>query len=271
MKFNKIRLIGLATIDLPIEGALPSDPYILKSADGLGPPEVDVTIADTLEGDGVYQGRRPQSREPVIRIGLNPDHGANQTASEMRSSLYGMLTPDASDIVKMEVIYNDSVVATTEGYIKKIEPAIFSQTPEVQITMACLRPYLEAPSVLYVTPGGTKAAPEILNTGNARTGFHMEVVFNAAVSNWKITDAAGNFLEFDYDFQAGDILAFDTRPGLRGIWVTRNLVTTKIIYSLNSGSKWLMLYGGNNVFSTSDQSFDWNAGETYFLPKYWGV
>ncbi len=38
MKFNKIRLLGVTNVDLPIVGADPSGPYVLKSADGLGPP-----------------------------------------------------------------------------------------------------------------------------------------------------------------------------------------------------------------------------------------
>lgn len=269
MKFTKVRLIGLYTTELPIEGALPSDPYILKAADGFGPPEIEVMLAKTVVGDPIYQGSKPQDREPVLRIGLNPDHGAGQTASEMRTTLYGLLTPGPTGSITMELVDGDTVVATTPGYAKRLEIAPFSETPEVQLTMACIRPYLDAPNVLYVTPGGSQSAPELTNAGTAPTGFRMEVIFTQALSQWSLTDALGKKMEFNYDFLANDKLAFDTNPGSRGVWLTRDLLTESILSSLMSGSSWLNLHGGVNVFAASSPAFNW--GDVYFRPKYWGV
>ncbi len=66
MDITKIRIIGLSTVDLPIIGALPSDSYILKAADGLGPPESDVSIASSLEQWGRLSGTSDsQSRNCV--------------------------------------------------------------------------------------------------------------------------------------------------------------------------------------------------------------
>ena len=270
MKFTKVRLTGLNAIDLPIEGALPSDPYILQSADGLGPPEVDVSIAATLNTGGVYQGRRPQNRFPVFLIGLNPDYSIGQTASEMRSSLYGMLTPGYDDTVRIDLIDVDTVVATTVGYVSKIEITPFSKDPQVQVSMECLQPYLEAPNLLYIIPGGSKAAPEIQNEGTASTGFHMELTFNSGASSWVLTDTrTGKKMEFIYDFIAGDKLTFDTRPGSRSVSLTRDLATSSIIYTLTALSSWHMLYGGLNMFSTNFADFEW--GDVYYQPKYWGI
>lgn len=269
MKFTKIRLVGLYTTELAKENALPSDPYILKGADGLGPPEIDVMLAETVVGDPIYQGSKPQNREPVIRIGLNPDHGVGQTAAEMRTSLYGLLTPGPTGSITMELVDGDTVVATTPGYAKRLEIAPFSDTPEVQLTMACIRPYLDAPNVLYVTPGGSQSAPELINAGTAPTGFRMEVLLNEAMPGWSIFDAVGKKMEFDYDFVANDKLAFDTRPGSRGVWLTRDLLTSSILHALVSGSSWLNLHGGVNRFTTSSPAFEW--GDVYFRPQYWGV
>lgn len=169
----------------------------------------------------------------------------------------------------MELVDVDTVVATTPGYARRLEIVPFSETPEVQLTMACIRAYLDAPNVLYVTPGGSLSAPVIENTGSARTGFHMEVIFNQATSSWSITDALGRTMTFEYDFLAGDKLAFDTRPGHRGVWLTRDLATSSLLNSLALGSSWPDLYGGVNTFSTSSPSFSW--GDVYFQPKYWGI
>lgn len=268
MRFTKIRLAGLTSIDLPISGAMPSDRYILKEVDGLGPPEVDVSIADTLNAGGVYQGRRPQNREIVLKIGLNPDYSSGQTASDMRTYFYGMLTPGSTDEVGVFVLNDANVVACTTGYVKKLEISPFSKDPEVQITIACVWPYLQAPMVLYVDPSG-KSTPEIENSGTAPSGFHMEVIFTQPASSWVLTDATGKKMEFVYDFLVDDKLSFDTRPGYRSINLERNLITSNILYSLSANSEWVMLYGGLNTFVSSSSDFNW--GDVYYTPQYWGI
>lgn len=263
MDWTKIRLNGLSTVDLPIVDALPSDPYILKSADGLGPPVVDVSIVE-----GYYQGRRPQNREIVLLVGLNPDYTVGQKVSDLRTSLYGMLTPGYTDNVMVEIMDIDGVLVQTVGYVSKLEIAPFSKDPAVQITIPCLEKYLQAPSVIYVVPEG-KNNPEITNAGTAPAGFRMEVVFSASMDSWVLSDLTGKKMQFDYGFQSGDTLIFDTTPGARGIWVLRSGITSNILYSLSKDSVWYTLYGGLNTFATSSQAFDW--GDVYYRPQYWGV
>jgi hypothetical protein len=269
MKFTKIRVNGLTAVDLPIVNALPSDVYILKNVDGLGPPEVDVSIADTLNAGGYYQGRRPQSRQIVMKIGLNPDFSAGQTASDLRASLYGMLTPGAADNLTIQIMDGAVVLVQTQGYVAKMEINPFSKDPEVQVTIDCVGWYLEAPNLLYVAPA-SKAVPAILTgPGAAPSGIHLEVIFTTNLSSWTLTNAAGKKMLVTYAFLTNDKLAIDTRPGARGIWLTRGGVTTNIIYALSTDSTWLMLHGGNNEFTTSSASFNW--GDVYYLPQYWGI
>lgn len=268
MKFTKIRLIGLSTIDLPVADAESTDRYILKSAEGLGPPEIDVSIATTLHAGGVYQGRRPQQREPVLQIGLNPDYRTGQTASDLRNSLYGMLTPGHVDAVILQIMDGVDVVAHTKGYVKTLEIVPFAKDPEVQLVLSCLTPYFEAPEIIFVSPGDA-AQPSIENVGTAPTGFYMEVNFTGPVSGWSLVDPAGKEMEFLYDFVVNDKLAVDTRPGSRGVWLTRDLVISNLIFALTANSIWPQLYGGDNIFSTSSQGFEW--GEVYYYPQYWGI
>ena len=268
MYFTKIRLNGLSVIDFPIVGALPSDPYILKNVDGLGPPEVDVALAKTLNAGAVYQGRRPQTREPVLLIGLNPDFTVGQTVSDLRVNLYGMLTPGYVDRIKLDIMDEDAVLASTTGYLKKFEIVPFSKDPEVQLTIACLDQYLIAPDELYLTPD--KLAPTIDNIGTAPAGFYMEAIFTAPQTEWALFDPNGyTEMRIVYSFLTGDKLIIDTRPGRRGIWVDRGGVKTNIIWALTVQSVWYMLHGGENIFNTTSQTFDW--GDVFFLPQYWGV
>ena len=273
MKMTKIKLIGLSAIDLPIVGALPSDNYILKSAEGLGPPEIDVLISDTINAGGYYQGRRPHNRELVFMVGINPDYKIGQTAADLRTTFYGLLTPGYSSSVLVEIIDGANTVATITGYVKKLEINPFSKDPEVQITIACLQPYFQDKNLLYIVP--TVATDvRITNLGTAPAGFHMELIFTANVTNWKIENAAGVLgpgqkMDFVYNFLIGDKLTIDTRPGFRGVWLTRGGLTTNIIYTLSSSSIWYMLHGGVNIFTASSLAFTW--GDVYYLPQYWGI
>jgi Phage tail protein len=268
MYFTKIRLNGLSVIDLPLVDALPSDIYILKNAAGLGPPEVDVSIVNTLNAGGFYQGRRPQPREVVLHVGLNPNYGIDQSASDLRQLLYGMLTPGVTDSVKIELMDKEESLVYTTGYVKKLEIAPFSPTPEVQITFGCLEQYLLAPVPLYLDMTTTDTFT-ITNVGTAPAGFHMEVIFTATLTHWALFDRAGQKMDIIYNFVSGDRLILDTRPGFREIKIVKSGVPTNIIYGLTSDSVWHMLHGGDNIFTTSSPSFTW--GDVFYLPQYWGI
>ncbi len=268
MDVTKIRLNGLVTIDFPIVVASPSDVYILKAAEGLGPPGVDVSIANSVIQGGVYQGRRPQNREIVMRVGLNPNYALNQTPAELRSTLYGMLTPDASDAVLVRLLNGETVIGMTSGYVSKIEIATFTKEPEVQITIQCVKPYFAGPDLITVVPT-TKDLFIIPNEGNAPAGFDVEVTFNSARSTWSLLGFANEKMQFDYAFVNGDVLKFNTRPGWRSIEVVRNGVTTNIIHSLSFDSVWIMLRGGDNTFETDMQVFSW--GFVSYTPQFWGL
>ena len=269
MKFTKVRLNGLTVVDLPIEGALPSDKYILKGIDGAGPPDLDVALGDTLYGDAVFQGRQAQGRELVGLVGLNPDYGSSETAADLRANLYGMITPGYGESIVVQFMNVDTVVAETTGYVKRLEINPFNKDPEVQLTIACVERQLVAPDVIFLEPAD-KLHPEILNEGTAPAGFHMEVIFTSAQASWVLQDVLGMYeMDIVYDFEVGDMLEIDTRPGHRGIWVTHSAVRKNIIWALTAGSIWFMLHGGNNVFNASSNAYTW--GDVYYQPRFWGI
>ena len=268
MRFTKLRYNGLTVVDFPIIGAKPQDVYICKSVDGLGPPEIDVAIEDTLNAGGYYQGRHPQNRQIVLLVGLNPNYTAGEVPADLRTSLYGMLTPGIDDKITVQIVNVEEVVASIIGYVSKMEINPFSDTPEVQITTNTISPYFRSPDELFIEPAD-KAAPEIENVGTAPAGFFMGVAFTADQAGWTLTHVSGKKMEFNFEFETGDLLEFDTRPGSRGIWVTRASVRYNIIYTLTQDSTWFMLHGGVNTFATSSSAFDW--GDVFYLPQFWGI
>lgn len=272
MRWDKIRLIGLQTVDLPVKGVKITDSYIFKGADGIGPTEVDVIISRSLGQAGTYQGRRPQAREIVIRVGLGPNWSGGQTAADLREVLYGLLTPGYEDYMLVQFMLDETVLTSNKSWVKRCEIVPFAKDPEVQLTIACLDANLLAP----VTDGPVlaslnKTIPIIQNTGSASSGFSMDLTFTAAqAAGWTLWDKElVKKMYFNYPFASGDQLIFDTRPGKRKITRVRAGVPLNIVGYLSADSTWFMLYGGANYFNTSNQSFNWNL--VFFDPQYLGV
>lgn len=281
MKLTKVRLIGANTIDLPLEGVGPLTPYMLKAADGLGPTEVDVLISRTLLSGGVYQGRRPQLREVTIRIGLQPEWNIGQTAQELRTELYGLLTPRYGEMVKLQIIDGEDVIAETSGHVRRLEIAPFSKDPEVQVVLSCLESYLTGPDDLTFNPtwvdGPTMSSVIIDNPGTAPTGFYAEILFQTNFTGFiNLTDAAGLLGERIYveqDFNIGDTFVVDTREGSRGVWRKRNGFSTldSILGGMGPNSVWLQLYHGENTLRVNHLGVDWGAAGLKLKPLYWGI
>jgi hypothetical protein len=280
MKFNNIRLVGASNVDFPVVDANPAGPFILKSVDGLGPPEVAVSIANTVQEGGVYQGRRPQNRQIVMRVGLQPNWDVGQTAEQLRTILYGLLTPKYGQLVKAELRQSGIVIGQAEGHISRFEVAVFTKDPEIQITLDCNHPYLLAPAIKYQLPTRTVVANQtlldILNEGTAPSGFWMGITFQVAPpTTLTISDGSplGERMDISGIWAAGDTLVLDTRPGKRGVWkiLSGSTVQTSILSTLSGASSWLQLYGGTNQLKINTTTFNWYNQGFGHTPAYWGV
>lgn len=267
MQFTKIRLSGRTNIDLQVFGLRPSNQWILKDADGIGPPEVNVFLSG-----GQYQGRKAVSRQIVLKVGLNPNHAIGQTAAAMRNTLYGLLTPGPTDSITVRFMNGPNVVVDAVGYIKNIEVVPFSKDPEVQITVDCLEPYLTAPGYVEQTITSGDEEFTIENEGSVTTGFYIEVTFNASVAAWTLYSeqaGSGPRMRFDYAFLSGDKLKINTRSGQRYVKRTRSGTTIWLIKAMSSDSHWFELHPGENTFWTTFTGI--SEIEFHHTPQYWGV
>lgn len=273
---NLIRLNNALPIEFPIIGATPTNKFILKAVDGLGPPEVDVSISDPTYGAPGYQGRRPQRREIVMRVGLNPDWSINQNPADLRDILYTLLSPGVGDMIRILLMNDSSVAAVTEGYVKKIEMTAFAKDPEAQITIACKSAYLWAQDRTYVDLTGlSKNYPQIYNGGTAPTGLHAEMTYTADYEGeqsfkFSAIDFGGTkSVWFKETLKLGDKLIIDTRPGFYEVSRTRNDVKKNLLYALQGDSAWISLYPGANSLSITHGSFDWDV--FFFTENFWGI
>lgn len=271
MLFNNIRLIGHKNIDLPIHTITSSTPYILKSADGLGPPEIDIMMSNVLTGGGLYQTKRVQNKQIILRIGLNPQYPMNLTVGDLRSDLYGLLSPNPTATVKIELRSFDTVLMQTVGYVKRIEIAPFSKDPEVQITIECESAYFQSPNSIELIPSdGENIVVE--NVGTAPAGFTAVFQSLATVSSFNmfhLSEASQQMTVNGRTWVSGDVTTFVTTPKSRSVSVYTTLGTINLLPYIKSPFVWLQLHSGINTFSyplgpTRCLSFT-------YTPHFWGI
>ncbi len=269
MKFTGIRLYGLSTVDLPLVNLATSNPYILKAAEGLGPPEVNVSIGQLMNMDGFYKGRHTQYRESVLTIGLNSNFKTNILASDLRSELYGLLSGQVDDEIQLVILKENEEVMKTSGYVKKMEVVPFTASPEVQITIACTQSYFEALDFIWVDLVPNRLWQTISNTGTVETGLVVEFLFTEDCTQFVVKDGRFKTMTLNDEFVAGDILTMNTQPGSRSIMLSRDGAQGSLIKALSMNSQWLSVYGGENVLQMDTLVAEWS--ELYYKPKYWGV
>ena len=201
---NLLRFVGASNVDFPILGADPSGPFVLKSAEGLGPPEITVRMARTVREKAIYQGKSAALRQISVIIGLQPDWNIGQTAEELRSQLYSLLTPRYGKMIRAEIVYNGAVQGFAQGQLSRLEPVLFTKDPAVQIVLDCDYAYFLHPSTVVQEPVQSIVnnirAFDVVNSGTAPTGFKMGVVLRANVGTSLILsdeDPSGQMIEID--------------------------------------------------------------------------
>lgn len=282
MKMDNLRFVGAESVNLPIIGADPSGPFVLKGVEGLGPPEINVRMARTVLEKAIYQGKSPVLRQIIAVVGLQPDWDTGQTAQELRTTLYSLLTPRYGQMVRSEIVSEGVVQAYAQGHISKLETALFTKDPAVQITLDCDYAYLLDPNQVTQTPvqstvGGIRAF-DVLNNGTAPSGFKAGFTLMANVgSSLVLSDEnpLGQKMQIDgINWVAGDRFVIDTRPGSRGVWRgAGGGALVSVLNNMNAGvSEWLALYGGDNRLLLNTTAFDWDPEYNFtHQPAYWGV
>jgi hypothetical protein len=279
---DQLRFIGATSVDFPIFGADASGPFVLKGAEGLGPSEIRVRLSRTTLEKSIYQGKSASPIQVIAVVGLQPDWDVGQTAEELRTILYGLLTPRYGQMVKVQIMHEGAVKAYAQGQVSKMEPAIFSKDPAVQITIDCDYPYWLGPDSILQEPvqstvGGIRAFA-VENDGTAPAGFKAGLILRANVgTTLTLSDENPLGQKFQVEginWQSGDRFVIDTRAGTRGVWRgAAGGANVSVLNNMNAGvSEWLQLYGGDNTLLINTTAFDWDPVLKFsHQPAYWGV
>lgn len=268
---RKITLSGLYPIELKIAEAAGSDRYILKGdVDGLGPPEVEVHIAD-----GYYQGKKVLTRELEFKVGLNPEWSLGERPSNLRSELYGLLTSNNEQDHVMVTLHGLTSNYYTKAWVKRLVPVPFAADPEVLVTLACEKPYLLGDPIIYdleeIEVPGEPFVFVIDNIGDAPTGWQLTLrnslpgpTFDFGPERWPNLDER---METATTIPSNAQVRFDSDWDTRSMTLIRSGVPdVDISGTLTASSTWMSLRPGLNYFRSAG-----SASAISYTPKYWGI
>lgn len=162
--------------ELPLGGFMPNDDSIqIKNIDGLGPvaANIESTQYATTRGE-LYQGSSVGKRNIVMTLGYNPDWEGDQTIASLRQKLYRYFMPQFW--VKLRFFTDEYPPADIEGYVESFDPNIFSQDPEVQISVVCPKPdFIEADASIITGVVDSANEFEFEYVGTVDTGFELAI------------------------------------------------------------------------------------------------
>lgn len=126
--------------DLPLAvgGTGADDPIQIRDLQGLGPVKAAVNTKAQADKDGeFYTGTSVGKRNIVLIVGLNADW-VNHTVSSLRQDIYGYFMPKQP--VRLRLFSDDLPAVEIEGYTESADPNLFSQDPEMVMSIICPAP-----------------------------------------------------------------------------------------------------------------------------------
>ena len=185
-----------------------------------------------------------------------------------RHALYHVVKPSRY----IKVFYKTSGIDVyTEGYVETCEVSNFDALTSGQISIICPDPYWYSTSAVYAYHSQITGAfhfpfPEsdapfplgvystsdniIIQNDGDETGFTIRLeAFDDVLTPTIYNADTGEYLQIKGELLKGDVITITTKIGNKTVTLTRNGVDSNIINRLVSGSAWLSLREGKNVFT----------------------
>lgn len=239
--------------------------YAIIGIEGLTPPPtiVNTSTGGTLDGT-FHNSSRLEQRNIVITIHLRGDIEGN------RQHLYKVF-----NLKKPCKMYfrNENRNVKIKAYVETLEGDLFENGETIQISLICPRPYFEDAATIYTELSKTiklfefpfsLEQPEEMasitdypqcvvdNTGDVESGFVAYIQLDAAVTDLNIFNTTKQEkMSFGYEFAANDEIIISTVSGDMFAKLIRNGAEINLLNYIKSGSTWLKLDIGENLFTFS--------------------
>lgn len=256
-----------------IEAVSADEILIIKKISGLTSPGNTLYSGRTAQGRGYYQGRLPNTINPVITFQLNPDYVNDVDIDDIRDILYRTFyVPDpGSEDVFVRLVDTKLPDTFFIGYTQNINTDQFAQLQEAMVEMIGLDSYLFA---VEPTAGGNDdgwLSVPVSYEGSADTGIEVGLEVRAATSELSF-DINGTRMHLVAPFAVDDEIVIKTSIGERSI--KKNGVD--IMAAMTADSKWPILTGGDSTKLLRTYGTTVADGDTvikYFTYRaaFWGL
>ena len=251
MTLNKVevRTDQGVLLSLPLDDI--SDGYLVEDISGLDPVPANIVSSSFARLDGEqYQSSRREKRNPVFRIGLEPDY-TSETVQQLRTRLYKFFLPKKS--VNMRFFSDEFPTVDIAGRVETFNCPLFVKDPVATVSVICFDPDFYEP-VLKTMSGTTVSneVPGIINyTGSVDTGVVFRMTLNRSLSAFAIYHTPegeqAQTMQITGNFLAGDVLTISTVPGDKYATRTRGGAVSSILYTVSPYAVWTKLQPGNNA------------------------
>lgn len=166
---------------LPLGGFVPNNEAVqIRGITGIEPVKSSISSTPYATGRGeLFQGPSTGSRNIVLSLGLNPSW-FGQTMADLRQLLYRYFMPE--NWVTLRFFSNNFPEVYINGIVESFDPNIFSQDPEIQISIICPSPdFIAADPVSINGPTGPSNISHLYN-GTVDTGFELKIEVGSAGS-----------------------------------------------------------------------------------------
>ena len=261
---------------LSLDPSAAQESYILKSATGLDPDEIlnqFYAVRGTNLNPIKFYSLLPSARIVTFNIKLNPNYAEARTPSNLRDTLYKMISHDRTGDVQIRLMNADVIVGVLNGFVTRFESDLFNNDPTVTITFTCTHPFIRSLSRLEIGP--SLSFPSIQfddDISTAPHGFYMKIQLLSNISN-PVIQGQGDLPNASpfailYDFLADDILYFISEPDARALYIERAGDVIHLVDRVSLNSIWPLVFPGHNnitvFFNATIISF------AHYL-TYWGV
>lgn len=241
-----------ALLSLPMDDV--SGGYSVEDIPGLGPVKATIVSSSYAGQDGAqFHNVRREERNIVLQLGLEPDY-VFTSVWDLRQRLYNFFMTKS----KVDLTFYDSsgLVVNISGWVETCDPAIFSDTPGVAVSILCLDSDFVEPNptqLSWTTSSNTTDEVGRLfipYQGTVETGVQLVLNVDRALTEFTIYHRTpdGNSASTDIaaTLGAGDVVTLNTVVGTKGLSLTRAGTPSSLLYAKSPQSGWIELVKGDN-------------------------
>lgn len=230
-------------------------PFIIQNITGLDPESLSTRVI-------------------AMQIGLNPTY---RRPSVLRDTVYKTISASRSGLVTLHFKNGATLVATTEGYITKVENDVFSKSQSVTVTLQCDDALIRGVDRIFTDLDEGRinlSNVRVLDsTSSAPHGMVCKFTVKNVIPSVQISSLTDPGWVYNLSpvggFLVGDVITFSSEV-LKYINMIRAGVETQLADAIDGGAVWPVIYPGPNSFEFSNPT-KLTLNELSYLPAYWGV